>query len=169
MPLIELSLGWLILADVVAWAIFHLGISYCVFKIPSQWFIFQSRLFRSFHFERNGELWQQIFRIKGWKQRLPDGTMFFKSAYNKQSLHGFDSSSLARFVIESRRAEMTHWLSIIPAPLFLLWNPAEAFWANVAYAVLFNIPFILAQRYNRPRIERLIIQKQNKSRAMLFR
>ncbi|TWT01539.1 glycosyl-4,4'-diaponeurosporenoate acyltransferase [Planomicrobium sp. CPCC 101079] len=169
MPLIELSLGWLVLADAVAWTIFQLGISYCAFKIPSHWFVRQNRLFRSFHFELNGDLWQRLFRIKGWKGRLPEGTIFFKSAYNKQALHGFDTASLTQFVIESRRAELTHWLAMLPAPLFLLWNPIGAFWKNAVYAVLFNLPFILAQRYNRPRLEQLIIQKQNRSRAILFR
>jgi len=169
MPLIELSTGWLVLADVAAWLFFQLALSYGATKIPRQWFIRHSRLFRPFPFERNGELWQRLFRIKGWKGRLPDGAMFFKSAYNKQTLHGIDSPSLTEFLIESRRAELTHWLSMVPAPLFLLWNPSGAFWGNVAYAVLFNMPFILAQRYNRPRLERLIIQKQNKSRAALLR
>ncbi|WP_367619250.1 hypothetical protein [Planococcus shenhongbingii] len=27
------------------------------------------------------------------------------------------------FAAETKRAELTHWLSIIPAPLLFLWNP----------------------------------------------
>ncbi|MGK7379179.1 glycosyl-4,4'-diaponeurosporenoate acyltransferase [Planococcus sp. 1R117A] len=166
MPLIELPIGWLVLADAAAWTFFQLVISYGATRIPFHWFVRHDRLFRSFRFERNGELWQQLFRIKGWKGHLPDGSMFFPSAYNKQALHGHDSPSLAEFVVESRRAELTHWLVMLPAPLFWLWNPAGAFWMNVAYAFFFNIPFIITQRYNRPRLERLIIQKQNKSQAL---
>ncbi|PSL41537.1 glycosyl-4,4'-diaponeurosporenoate acyltransferase [Planomicrobium soli] len=169
MPLIQLSTGWLVLADIVAWMFFHLSISYGIYRIPFQWFVHHQGLFQPIRFERNGELWQRLFRVKDWKQQLPDGSMLFPKAYNKKALHGRDSSSLTEFLVESRRAELTHWLSIIPAPLFLLWNPVGIFWANVAYAVLFNAPFILAQRYNRPRLERLIIQKQNKSRASLIR
>jgi glycosyl-4,4'-diaponeurosporenoate acyltransferase len=166
MPLIELSIGWLVLVDAAAWAFFQLLLSYCAAQIPFQWFVRHERLFRPFRFEQNGDLWQRLFRIKRWKGHLPDGTKIFRSGYHKQSLHGYDCLSLTEFAVESRRAELTHWLVMLPAPLFLLWNPMGAFWGNVAYAVLFNVPFIIAQRHNRPRLERLITQKQNKSRAI---
>lgn len=165
MPIIEMPILWIFVADAAAWLFFHLLISWGTAGIPSLWFVRCSRLFRSFRFERNGDLWQRIFRIKKWKHHIPDGTMFIKNGYNKQALHGNDGSSLAEFAIESRRAELTHWLSMIPAPLFLFWNPLWAFWINAAYAVLFNVPIIIAQRYNRPRLERLIIQKANKKQA----
>jgi glycosyl-4,4'-diaponeurosporenoate acyltransferase len=36
--------------------------------------------------------------------------------------------------------------------LFLLWNPPVGVAANVVYAIAANVPCILAQRYNRPRV-----------------
>ncbi|MGI2329097.1 glycosyl-4,4'-diaponeurosporenoate acyltransferase [Planococcus sp. YIM B11945] len=169
MPFIELAIGWMVLVDVAAWLFFHLLLSYGASLLPFHSFERRGRLFQSFRFERHGELWQQLFRIKAWKGKLPDGAMIFKSAYNKKALHGNDAASLAEFLVESRRAEFTHWVLLMPLPLFLLWNPPLAFWLNAAYAILFNLPFILAQRYNRPRLERLIQLKQNKSRAITNR
>ncbi len=162
MPLIELPIVWIVSLDAVAWAFFHLTISFCTVRISYNWFVRHEQLFQPFRFERRGELWQQLFRVKRWKQLIPDGTMFIKNGYNKQSLHGNDPASLDEFIIESRRAELTHWVSIIPAALFFLWNPLWASWLNVAYAILFNGPIIIAQRYNRPRLERLVFRKQNK-------
>lgn len=162
MPLIELPLFWVILLDALAWGVFHISISLYTVRIPTRWFIRHERLFRTFRFERNGDLWQQLFHVKKWKQLIPDGTMFIRHGYNKKSLHGNDITSLDEFIVESRRAEWTHWISIVPAALFFLWNPLWAGWINVAYAILFNGPIIIAQRYNRPRLERLVTRKQNK-------
>lgn len=169
MPLIELPLVWVALLDAVAWGFFHLMISYCTVRIPNQWFIRHESSFRSFRFEQEGDLWQRLFRVKRWKQLIPDGTIFIRNGYNKKALHGNDASSLDEFIVESRRAEVTHWVSIVPASLFFLWNPIWAGWLNVAYAVLFNVPIIIAQRYNRPRLARLINRKQNKSQAKSYR
>jgi glycosyl-4,4'-diaponeurosporenoate acyltransferase len=36
--------------------------------------------------------------------------------------------------------------------LFLLWNPPVGVAVNVVYAIAANVPCILAQRYNRPRV-----------------
>ncbi|MDW0113292.1 hypothetical protein QT711_08830 [Sporosarcina saromensis] len=76
--------------------------------------------------------------------------------FSKRQMHGRDSTSLSLFLLESRRAEFVHWLMIVPSFLFFLWNPLWAAWLNVLYAVLFNVPLIIIQRYNRPRLERII-------------
>lgn len=59
-------------------------------------------------------------------------------------------------MIESRRAEPTHWLQVIWVPVFFLFNP---FWIGVimiGYAPIVNLPCILVQRYNRPRLKRIL-------------
>ena len=46
------------------------------------------------------------------------------------------------------------YASALPVALsyFLLWNPPVGVAANVVYAIAANLPCILAQRYNRPRV-----------------
>jgi glycosyl-4,4'-diaponeurosporenoate acyltransferase len=63
---------------------------------------------------------------------------------------------LRRFVLETRRGETCHWLAILFTPLFLLWNPWWGFAVNLAYALLANVPCIVAQRYNRARLLALL-------------
>lgn len=156
MPLIELSILQLILVDAVAWMIFHLSISVAAQRIPIDWFARHGRLFKSFAWERGGRVWQELFRVKKWKGHIPDGTLFISNGYDKSHLHGADASSLHDFLLESRRAECVHWLTILPAFLFVLWNPVWAAGLNILYAVLFNVPLIVVQRFNRPRLERLL-------------
>lgn len=156
MPLIELPLLWVIVVDAVAWVIFHLSISMVAQRIPIDSFVRHKRLYKAFRWEQEGQIWQRLFRVKKWKGYIPDGTLFISNGYNKSQLHGADVSSLYDFLLESRRAECVHWLTILPGFFFFLWNPVWAAWLNIAYAVLFNVPLIIVQRFNRPRLERLI-------------
>jgi len=64
--------------------------------------------------------------------------------------------------LKQKRVEPTQWLSILPSFLFFLWNPVWAGWIMVIYALLFNVPIILVQRYNRPRLERVLNRKNAK-------
>lgn len=156
MPLIELPLVWVFFADAAAWMVIHLTFSAAVQRIPADWFARHAAWFRSFSWEQEGRFWQRWFHVRAWKRYIPDGTLFIRSGYDKSRLHGGDSSSLYDFLLESRRAEFVHWLMILPSIGFILWNPPWAAWLNVAYALLFNIPLIAVQRFNRPRIEKLL-------------
>ncbi|MDG0792194.1 hypothetical protein OMP38_15960 [Cohnella ginsengisoli] len=71
------------------------------------------------------------------------------------------------FAAETKRAELTHWLSILPAPLFFLWNPVWVGWIMVLYAAAFNLPIIVVQRYNRGRID-AIVSASNKTGTRSF-
>lgn len=154
--LIELPAFWIILFDFIAWFFFHMTISLLCMRIPDDWFERAHKGFKPFLFENNGEVWNSHFRIRRWKKLLPDGSSVVKSAYNKTNLKGSDLDSLRKFIIETKRAELTHWLLILPSILFFIWNPPWAGFWMVVYAMIANVPFILAQRYNRPRLERLL-------------
>ena len=63
---------------------------------------------------------------------------------------------LERFVLETRRAELGHWLAAAPGILFVLWNPPAVVPFMVAYGLLVNLPFVAVQRYNRLRASRVL-------------
>lgn len=155
MRVITLSIFWTIAVDIIAWAFFHMSISYFMLKIPSSFFEKDFSWLGPQSWEQNGKIWQDLFHIQSWKQHLPDGTFLLKTGYDKSSLKGTDTETLYQFILETKRGEMTHWLSILPAGLFFLWNPPWAGWLMVVYAIVFNLPFIISQRYNRPRLQRL--------------
>ncbi len=144
--------SWLIIINIFAWGFLHYFISYLCFKIPLNYFKKDNQLFRIKSWEHSGKLWQKLFRVKKWKSRIIEGSSIAKQSYDKSHLHGQRGSDLAIFAAETRRAELTHWLLIIPAPLFFLWNPVWAGWVMIIYALVANLPFIVVQRYNRGRI-----------------
>ena len=55
-------------------------------------------------------------------------------------------------ICETCRAELTHWLTMVFAPFFFLWNKPFVGWIMIAYALAENVPLIMAQRYNRSRL-----------------
>jgi glycosyl-4,4'-diaponeurosporenoate acyltransferase len=150
--IVSLPVHWIIITDILAWTFFHLAISAVCLKLPLAWFLKDHFWFRTFSFEQSGMLWQRLFRVKTWKGLILDGTIFFKKGYSKKGLHGTKARDLMVFAAETKRAELTHLLSILPAPLFFIWNPAWAGWVMILYATCFNLPIIVVQRYNRGRI-----------------
>ncbi|NME07305.1 glycosyl-4,4'-diaponeurosporenoate acyltransferase [Psychrobacillus sp. BL-248-WT-3] len=149
-----------ILIDIVAWAFFHIAISLCMAAIPSSKFEYDNNLYRIREWEKSNQLWSRLFQVKKWKHLIPDGTKIIQKGFEKKSLISNNRDYLFMFLIESRRAELTHWLSILPSVFFFLWNPLWAGWVMVVYALLFNMPIIIAQRYNRNRLERILSSKR---------
>ena len=159
MHLIEMSVGWTIALDVFAWSFFHILISYIMERVPAR-YVSQDTFFLQPHsWENHGEVWERLFRVRRWKHMILDGTTIIRRGFKKKSLASNKGEYLEEFLQESRRAEVTHWISMLPAPLFFLWNPMWAGWIMIAYACLFNLPIIIVQRYNRPRLKKILQRK----------
>ncbi|MGE7366949.1 glycosyl-4,4'-diaponeurosporenoate acyltransferase [Desemzia incerta] len=157
---------WLTIAvDIIAWYSIHLSVSWLARLVPEQFLDEKAYWFLTKKWEKEGEIWQEVFRVRTWKPYLPDGTKITKEGFDKTHLKGFDIASLEKFVLETRRAELAHWAMIPPAGLFFFWNPTWAGWIMIGYAVLFNLPLIFVQRYNRPRLERMIHRKVERSKV----
>lgn len=84
---------------------------------------------------------------------IPEGEWVNKNIYNKHVLKPLTQESVYKMIIEMRRAELVHWLSILPVIVFVK-APKCIKTINILYALLANVPIILTQRYNRPRLER---------------
>lgn len=152
----EYSLLWLLVINSVAWFFIHMGIALSMIRIPDEWLAQKEEVFRPRTWEKEGEFWQKNFRIRSWKKFLPDGSLFIPASYDQTNLHGTKEENLEKFILETIRAELTHWLMIPPAFLFFLWNPPWAAYIMILYALLLNLPLIMTQRYNRPRLQRLL-------------
>jgi glycosyl-4,4'-diaponeurosporenoate acyltransferase len=87
---------------------------------------------------------------------LPEAGSFFPGGFPKRTLGDRGSPHLERFVVETRRAELTHWVVLAAGPVFFLWNPWWLAVVMVVYALVANLPCIFVQRYNRARLERVL-------------
>ena len=153
---------WLVVVNILAWLILHFAISAICFKIPLRFFLKDSAFFKIARWENHGKLWNRLFSVKKWKKHLIDGSSIVKKSFNKSHLHGTKVYDLTFFAAETKRAELTHWLLIVPAPFFFFWNPPWAGWIIIIYALIANLPFIITQRYNRGRIETIVKSTSNR-------
>ena len=153
--MLELPVLPTILLNVAAWLAIHLGVSFGSSRLPLSWFRPEGWLFRTRRWERGGKLYRGLFGIRVWKRFLPDGAAFFRSGFRKRRLPTRSPGYCRRFVLETCRAELCHWLVFGLVPLFFIWNPWYVAWPMVPYAILANAPCIAAQRYNRPRLASL--------------
>jgi glycosyl-4,4'-diaponeurosporenoate acyltransferase len=133
-------------------------------RIPAKHFNPNHWLYKSRKWETEGNVYQDIFKIKKWKHRLPDGARVLgRLGFQKKKLNNSSPEYFEAFLVETCRAELTHWILILFAPFFFLWNRPGVGLFMIFYALLENLPFIIAQRYNRHRFKRLL--EQNKLKA----
>jgi glycosyl-4,4'-diaponeurosporenoate acyltransferase len=150
--LIELPIVWIIVLNVAGWLAIQLGFAWVFTKMPVTWFDPGS----VFEWERDGRFCERMFRIKDWKDRLPDAAHWFGGGFAKGTLAATNRDYLQRFVCETWRGELCHWTATACTPVFFLWNPWWGDLLIVAYALAANLPCILAQRYNRARFQRVL-------------
>ena len=164
MRLIHLPTFWTIVIDFIAWFIIHIGVVAIIVRIPAKHFDPNHWLYRSRKWERDRNIYQEVFKIKKWKQYLPDGARVLgRLGFPKKKLNNSSAEYFEAFFIETCRAELTHWIIILFAPFFFLWNRPGVGLFMIFYALVENIPFIIAQRYNRYRFRRLLEQNKFKS------
>ncbi len=152
---IELPIVWIIVLNVAGWLAIQIGFAWAFTQMSATWFNPPS----AFAWERNGRFYEACFRIKAWKDSLPDAARWFDSGFAKGTLAGKQRDYLQRFIRETWRGELCHWTAIACTPVFFLWNPWWGDLIIVAYALAANLPCILAQRYNRLRLRRLLARR----------
>ncbi|RME95351.1 MAG: glycosyl-4,4'-diaponeurosporenoate acyltransferase [Verrucomicrobia bacterium] len=150
--LTELPSGLVALLNVVGWPLIQLAWAWLFTRLPARWF----RLPRQWAWERRGTAYEKLFAIKRWKDRLPDGASWFARGFPKSALKTADPGYLRRFIVETWRGELCHWAALACAPIFTIWNPPWATAVMVSCGAILNVPCILAQRYNRIRLQRLL-------------
>ena len=160
MRIINLPTFWTILLDIFMWFIIHMGVVYGITSISRERFKPEAWLYRGRKWEQYGSFYERFFRIKTWKWRLPDGASWMKDrGFPKKTLQARSGPYLLVFQKETCRAEITHWITMFFSPLFFFWNPLWVGFFMIFYAVGENLPLIIAQRYNRARLNKIIEKK----------
>lgn len=143
------------IANIFGWPMIHVVLSYVSLRLPPEQFARDNWITAPRSWESGGRVYRDSFRIRKWKQKLPDGAPWL-GGFSKKKLSARDPGYLEQFVIETRRAEVAHWCMLACFPIFFLWNPPWAWCVMCAYALAANLPCIVAQRYNRMAITRVL-------------
>ncbi len=145
----------------LVWPVIQIFAAIVSRTLPDRFFKNDNFIFKSYSFEQNGKLYERYFKIKRWKKFLPDGSAITGVGVKKKHLYDKSQTGLELFIIESCRAEFLHLVSIPPFIIFGLFCPAYVILYMLLYALAVNLPCILAQRYNRPRIARFLNKHNN--------
>lgn len=142
--------------DAGAWAGVQVGAGYLAHRLPDRVLTKDGWLLRQRRWERDGRFYTEVARIRRWKGLLPEAGAFFAGGVSKRSLAGTDPTSLDTLRRATRRAELGHWLMILPAPVFVALNRPLLMPFMAVYPLAVNLPCIAAQRYNRIRLTRVV-------------
>lgn len=120
--------------------------------LPKGWIRGESFLFRTYAAE---DSFYCLIHVRVWQNKLPDMSRMFPALMPPKNLSGSYRERLPLMIRETCVAEMTHvLLAVLGFRCIAIWHGA----GGVILAILFclgNLPFIMIQRYNRPRLIRL--------------
>lgn len=142
-------------ANILGWPLIHLAAGFVALRLPAHMFAQDNWVTAPRRWERDGNFYRNLLAVRRWKSLLPDGA-YWLGGMAKKKLLTRDSSYLEQFLLETRRAEWAHWCMLSFLPFFFLWNPPWACLVMTGYAVTANLPCIVAQRYNRIALDRVL-------------
>ncbi len=123
--------------------------------LPKRWFHADAFPFRAFAWEQDGRIYKKLF-VHKWQNKVPDMSRILPHMMPPKNLSGNYRCRLPRMLQETCVAECIHVLNCIVGLYCLKILPGiGGVIITFLYIVLFNLPYILIQRYNRPRLQRL--------------
>lgn len=145
------------LACAGGWLLWSLLIGWLAQRLPRQALAEDTWLTAGRPWPESRLTYQRRLGIQHWKSLLPDAGDAFPGGVRKNSLVRRDPAALQRLVEETRRAELVH-LALWPFWIVTaLWLPPAGVLINLVFATLFNLPCLWLQRYNRLRLQPLLL------------
>lgn len=126
--------------------------------LPKKWFNSDAFPYKSFKFENEGKIYNK-FHIRNWQKKLPDMSRLFPKLMPEKKFadRERDVEKLPLMIQETCVAEFIHWLLfILGFGCVFLWKGAWGWIVAVVYNLVGNVPFIIIQRYNRPRLKKTL-------------
>lgn len=112
---------------------------------------------RTFGWERERRVYETFLLVKQWKDCVPDGAKWV-GGFEKSRLRESSRDFLEDFRKETCRGEVAHWVQMGFLWAFVIWNPGIAAGILLVYGALSNLPCIIIQRYNRCRLDRVLLR-----------
>ena len=111
--------------------------------------------FRCFGFEKDGAVYEKL-HIRRWQAKVPDMSRILPALMPPKNLSGDYGERLPVMIRETCVAEITHMvISVLGLPCLWIWPGIGGITVTAIFILLLNVPYILIQRYNRPRLIRL--------------
>lgn len=130
--------------------------------LPRRWFDFSSGMFAERKWEDGGKVYNRFY-ISKWKGKLPDMSRYIKSMIAKKLYGSETADDVKRLIEETCVAEVAHIaLMILSFGMIVIWQSIGGIVCCALYAIG-NVPYIMIQRYNRPRLMKMMQRMEQKS------
>lgn len=133
--------------------------------LPKKWFRPDLFPYRCYSFEKGGKIYDKL-KIHRWQNKLPDMSKIFPQMMPPKNLSGNYKDRIPCMLQETCIAELIHTLLCVTGLHCLRLYPGiGGVIIVILYIVVFNLPYILIQRYNRPRLLKIIQRMQRTEKA----
>jgi len=144
------------------WLFLHFGAAFIFVRIPEKYRLRLYKNKRFFTVSQKEILFYKKIGLPKWKDKLPQ----YNKDFNKRNLsHELSKEYIESFITATCQAEIIHYI-IIPlgyfSVFFALLTTHREYWVFILIATFIgmcNLVFSLIQRYNRFRLEKLLIKK----------
>lgn len=125
--------------------------------VPKTWFSADRFPFR--HHAAEDGLYRTL-KVRRWQNKLPDMSRIFPGLMPPKNLSGDFTDRLPLMISETCVAELTHAVLCVAGWYCIALCPGVGGWLLAIACFAVNFPYILIQRYNRPRLVRLLSTAQ---------
>ena len=122
--------------------------------LPRQNFDYMSPPYTPFKWEKGGRIYQRI-GIQHWKDVVPDMSRYSETLVRKKLGTFRNPEYLDGIIRETCVAELVHYMLMLLSPIYLVFMDGYPGYIWAAVYCILNLPFVLIQRYNRPRLVEL--------------
>lgn len=132
--------------------------------LPRKCFDAEKPPYKAAKWEKGGKVYERL-GIKHWKDIMPDMSRIMPDMVKKKLTSENKERGMDTLIAETCVAECVHWGLIVLSFGILFWW--RGLWAAVfllVYNIFGNLPFIIIQRYNRPRL--VMLEQRRKRRAV---
>ncbi len=123
--------------------------------LPRQWFLYDAVPFKPYAWEHGGKVYEKL-GIRRWKDHVPDMSRIMQDMTPKRIAWGNGTEHIQRLIAETCVAELIHQiLCVFAFGIYCIMPTGGGLFLTIVYILLFNVPFILIQRYIRPQLVHL--------------
>ncbi len=123
--------------------------------LPRRWFHPERFPYEAWAWEQGGNIYKRI-HVQQWKDLVPDMSKILPDMLPKRVNLGATAEDVTLLIQETCVAEAIHWGLIFLSPGIYFLCPNGWGVAMMLFdIILLNLPYIVIQRYNRPKLLRL--------------
>lgn len=141
------------------------GVGFLVGRaMPKRWFKWDRFPYKELKIENGGQIYKKLM-VHRWHKHVPDMSRIFKKMPRKGINGMVKEDTIVLMTQETCIAECTHWvLALLGFSCVFIWPGIGGVIVSLIYLFMGHLPYILIQRYNRPRLVKVLNKMQEKKK-----